>query len=251
MMINSLYQEAHVWYTIPESVQENGILQRLKAILSHDELERHRRFHFPEDRHRYLVSHALVRTTLSKYLDIPPEDWCFSHGDHGRPEIANPGIPPLRFNLTHTTGLAGCVITLSNECGIDAEKVVERHNPSGVANRMFSKTEYQELLQLTGQEHLDYFFERWTLREAYVKARGIGISFPTRKLHFKRTPANDIQIGFHPDIEDREGDWQFELLHPTGEHIAAVAIRLDGENKKTMVTRFADMQELTSCLDYL
>jgi len=242
MLIDSLHQETHAWFTIPESVQDDGILQRLNAILSEEELSRYRRFHFPADRHRYLVSHALVRETLSKYIDIPPADWCFSHGEHGRPEIANPATPALRFNLTHTAGLAACVVTLSDDCGIDAEQIAERHNPAGVAKRMFSEAETRELEQLEGQAYLEHFFNRWTLREAYVKARGIGISFPTRKLTFTVNKDNFVEVSFHPDIEERRDNWHFELLKPTAEHIAAIAIRRNGDIDKKIITRFIDLQ---------
>jgi len=241
MLTHSLHQEAHVWCTVAESGRDDEMLQRLTAILSEEELDRYRRFRFPADRHQYLVSHALVRRTLSSYMDLPPADWHFSHGEHGRPEICNPGIPPLRFNLTHTAGLVCCVVTLEDDCGIDAEKITARHATSGIAQRMFSEAECRELRRLEGQAHLKYFFTRWTLREAYVKARGIGISFPTRKLTFTVNNDNSVEVSFHPDIEDRRDNWQLQLLKPTAEHIAAIAIRRSSEIDKRVVARFIDL----------
>ena len=241
MLQDHLHREIHVWFAHPEHATNPARLDQYRAILSTQETTRYRRFHFPADRHRYLVSHALVRETLSKYIDIPPADWCFSHGEHGRPEIANPATPALRFNLTHTAGLAACVVTLSDDCGIDAEQIAERHNPVGVAKRMFSEAETRELEQLEGQAYLEHFFTRWTLREAYVKALGIGISFPTRKLTFTVNKDNIVEVSFHPDIEDQRDNWHFELLKPTAEHIAAIAIRRNGEVDKKIVTRFIDL----------
>ena len=241
MLQDHLHREIHVWFAHPEHATNSARLDQYRSILSTQETTRYRRFHFPADRHRYLVSHALVRETLSKYIDIPPADWCFSHGEHGRPEIANPATPALRFNLTHTAGLAACVVTLSDDCGIDAEQIAERHNPVGVAKRMFSEAETRELEQLEGQAYLEHFFTRWTLREAYVKALGIGISFPTRKLTFTVNKDNIVEVSFHPDIEDQRDNWHFELLKPTAEHIAAIAIRRNGEVDKKIVTRFIDL----------
>jgi 4'-phosphopantetheinyl transferase len=241
MLQDHLHREIHVWFAHPEHATNSARLDQYRSILSTQETTRYRRFHFPADRHRYLVSHALVRETLSKYIDIPPADWCFSHGEHGRPEIANPATPALRFNLTHTAGLAACVVTLSDDCGIDAEQIAERHNPVGVAKRMFSEAETRELEQLEGQTYLEYFFTGWTLREAYVKALGIGISFPTRKLTFTVNKDNIVEVSFHPDIEDQRDNWHFELLKPTAEHIAAIAIRRNGEVDKKIVTRFIDL----------
>ena len=241
MLIDSLQQETHVWLTIPESVQDDRVVKRLEAILSNEELDRYRRFHFPEDRHRYLVSHALVRNTLSKYIEIQPADWHFSHGKRGRPEIANPDIPPVRFNLTHTAGLAACVVALGQECGIDAEKITERHNPLNVARRMFSEAEYAQLKTLRDREQLEYFFSRWTLREAYVKAKGIGISFPTRKLTFTVESDDSIGVSFHSDIADKNENWKFKLLRPTKQHVTAIAIGRTDKTEKNVVTRFSDV----------
>ena len=234
-------QEAHVWFVVPESITDQQTLDRFLKLLSDDELQQYQRYYFAEDSHRYLVSHAVVRTVLSKYLDIAPADWLFKRSPRGRPEIANPAAPALRFNLTHTAGLAACVVTLADDCGIDAERISERHNPVGVAKRMFSDAESKELEQLEGQAYLEHFFTRWTLREAYVKARGIGISFPTRKLTFTVNRENSVAVSFHPDIEDRRENWQFQLLKPTAEHVAAIAIRRSSETDKTVVARFIDL----------
>lgn len=235
MLIDSLQREAHVWFTVPESVRDDAVLQRLEAVLSDEELGRYRRFHFPEDRHRYLVSHALVREALSHYSDIAPADWCFSRREHGRPEIANPGIPPLRFNLTHTAGLACCIVTLDDDCGIDAEKITARHASTRIAKRMFSEAEYRELQQLQGQQHLEYFFTRWTLREAYVKARGIGIFHPTGMLTFTLAADGSFAVSGDAGIDNnKEALWNFQLLKLSEAHITATALHGIKAGNKTI-----------------
>ncbi len=233
--LERLQHESHVWFTVPESIQDRAILRGFLAMLAEDETQRHNRFHIPEDRHRFLVSHALVRRVLSRYCALAPKEWHFSRSEHGKPEICNPEADGLRFNLTHTAGLAACVVNLSGECGIDAEKVTGRHDPLGVARRMFSQAEYLHQKRLSGQAQLDYFFQRWTLREAYVKARGIGIRFPTRKLFFHVYADDRISVEFDPDIDDCGENWQLQLLRPTARHIAAVAVAHPGEQFKTIV----------------
>lgn len=242
MLIDNLHREAHVCFAIPEAVQDEAILQRLAATLSDEELDKYRRFHFPEDRHHYLVSHALLRMTLSEYADLSPVDWRFSRNEHGRPEIANPDMPPLRFNLTHTDGLVGCIVTLDNDCGIDAEKVTARHATPGIAKRMFSEAEYRELLQLEGHDSLEYFFTHWTLREAYVKARGIGIFFPTHKLTFTVTDRHSVAVSFHPDIGNRQEHWYFRLLDLSDAHVTAIALNSATTVSKNIVVRHCDFQ---------
>jgi 4'-phosphopantetheinyl transferase len=102
---------------------------------------------------------------------------------------------------------------------------------------MFSQAEYLHQKRLTGQAQLEYFFQRWTLREAYVKARGIGIHFPTRKLLFRVAAEDKICVEFDPDIDDRDENWQLELLRPTEHHIAAVAVAHAGPQRKTIIAQ--------------
>jgi len=193
------------------------------------------------DSHHYLVAHTLLRHALSRYVDIPPAGWTFSHGEHGRPEISNPAAAALRFNLTHTTGLVGCVITLDSDCGIDAEAVGDRHNPMGVARRMFSEPERLAMQQLEDAALLDYFYTRWTLREAYVKARGIGIAFPTRKLQFGLDDKENVTVKFDAGLQENACDWQFHLLRPTPDHIAAIAVRSGDRPEKKLLVRTLEL----------
>ena len=186
---------------------------------------------------RAFASPATGTASWSRW-PIAPQHWVFALGDHGKPDIDNPGLPALRFNLTHTAGLAACIVTLGEDCGIDAEYVREREHAAGVARKMFSPAECADLEACSGAAYLQYFFECWTLREAYVKARGIGIAYPTHKLHFSRDGDKAIAVGFHTDIDDNGEDWYFELFRPTTEHIMAVAIH-SHNRKKIIVKPFA------------
>jgi 4'-phosphopantetheinyl transferase len=240
MLFEKLEREAHVWYAHPESVQDISILEHCHSVLSSAEKTRVQRYLFPEDRHRYLISHAFLRNVLSRYLDLPPGDWQFGHNRHGRPHIANPDAPPIGFNLTHTVGLVACIVTDSRECGIDSEKLVERRRSLKIARRMFSETEYRGLQGLEGRKQLEYFFKHWTLREAYVKARGTGIAFPTKKLCFEIKDDANIRISFQAEIDDCNDNWQLQLLHLTPGHITAVAVGRGPKGDKSIVTRFFD-----------
>ena len=229
-----LSREAHVWHVVPESVCDPAILQHFRDILNTEEREKLVRFVRPEDSHHYLVVHALVRSVLSYYTNIAPSDWCFTHGKHGRPEIHPDTGSRLRFNLTHTRGLVACVVTLDVDCGIDAELLCERSNPLGVAKRMFSPPELEALGQREGGDFLDYFYEHWTLREAYVKARGIGISFPTRRLCFN-TEGKKVSVEFDDTVDDCEKNWHFQLIRPNATHIVSLALRSNSDEHKDVV----------------
>ena len=218
--------EAHLWLVKPETIRDSTVLADFRTLLSAEERQQYDRFHFPKDSHQYLVSHAMVRKVLSRYTSLPPAEWRFSRSKHGRPEIANRDVPDIRFNLTHTRGLAACIVTRGSECGIDTEKLDSRHNLTGIAQRMFAAEECLLIEHLSSDEQIEAFFARWTLREAFVKAKGIGISYPTRKLHFEIEDDNTIRLHFDSDL-DENGYWQFRLLRPTGEHITAIALRTD------------------------
>ncbi len=237
-----LQGEAHVWFIRPESVREPAILQRCRDMLDAHEHKQLDRFLAADDSHRYLVSHALVRSVLSRYAGVEPSDLCFEQGPHGRPELVCDHLSPLRFNLTHTPGLAACIVTLDDDCGIDAEQLRNRSNSLGVAKRMFSAPELQQLMRCKGQTFLEYFYEHWTLREAYVKARGIGISFPTRQLHFS-VEQKEVSARFDVTVDDRGDDWHFQLFRPDDTHIAALALRRGPGTNKRIRTRHFDFND--------
>lgn len=238
-LLQQLENEAHVWFSTPEAVTDPGQLAGYRSMLSPEERERQQRFHFEKDRHSFLVSHALVRRVLSTYVDVDPADWQFSAGRHGRPEIAGPtGVPALRFNLTHTAGLTGCLVTLAADCGIDAELISKRGNLLAIAEKMFADSELVALKKLDGRAFLEQFFIFWTLREAYCKALGVGLGFSKKDYTFAAGGDDRVRISFDTQAGDADGRWQFTLLRPGADHMVAVAVRSDGPATRDVVHRF-------------
>lgn len=238
-LLKQLENEVHVWFSSPETVTDQRQLACYKSILSPQERERYQRFYFDKDRHLFLVSHALVRKVLSSYIDIEPSVWQFSGNEFGRPEIASPNLPlSLRFNLTHTPGLAACVVTLDTDCGIDAEELRARGDQTGIAEKMFAAAEQAELKQLEGREFLERFLTYWTLREAYCKALGVGIAHSKKDYSFELESNGRYGIRFEPQSSGSGGRWHFTLLRPGADHMVAVAIRSEGLSGKQVVHRF-------------
>ena len=238
-LLQQLKQEVHVWMTRPEDVTGSNQLQAYQSLLSSDEQERYRRFHFDRDRHHYLVAHALLRKTLSAYVDVDPSAWRFSQNQHGRPEISSPDITPLlRFNLTHTNGLVACVVTLELDCGIDVERLSARGNLMGIADKMFAVSEQQDLMNLDGQAFLERFFTYWTLREAYCKALGVGIAWSKSNYGFVEEGGERWGISFDALSNDESAHWQFVLNKPTTEHLLAVAVRTAELPDKPVIHKF-------------
>lgn len=87
-LLNALKNEAHVWLAFVDKHSDPKLLAWYRDLLSGEERKKHRSFYFPRDRELYLLTHGLVRTTLSRYFKIAPEKWVFTRNRHGRPEIA-------------------------------------------------------------------------------------------------------------------------------------------------------------------
>ena len=237
-LLQQLESEVHVWLATPEAITDPEQLACYAAMLSSEERARQQRFHFEKDRHSFLISHALVRKVLSAYVDVGPADWQFSAGRHGRPEIAGPaGVPALRFNLTHTAGLSGCLVSLDADCGIDAELITRRGDLQRVAGKMFADSERDTLKKLDGRAFLEQFFIFWTLREAYCKALGVGIGFSKKDYAFATGSDGRVRISFDTPA-DSEDHWQFTILRPGTDHLVAAAVRSDGLSGRDVVHRF-------------
>ena len=234
-----LEQQLHLWLTVPEDITDPSILADYQQLLSEEECERQQRFHFEKDRHSYLVSHALVRKVLSMYVDVDPADWEFSTGQFGRPEIAGPaGVPPLRFNLTHTEGLSACLVTLDVDCGVDAERVGGRSKLQAIAEKMFADSELKILAALDGQQYQQQFFSFWTLREAYCKALGTGIGFSKKDYAFELAENGRIELRLDSCKEVPAQRWQFTLLRPALDFLVAVAACRNGPSDKPVIQQY-------------
>ncbi|EYF01262.1 4'-phosphopantetheinyl transferase family protein [Chondromyces apiculatus] len=229
---------AHLWYVFHDDIQDPALLAAYRALMTPEEAERQARFYFPKGRHEHLVTRALVRTTLSRYAPVDPRAWRFIPGDKGRPEIAAPtGIPPLRFNLSHTEGLIACLVTLDTDVGVDVEFIDRPSSTVEIADRFFSPEEVRALHTVPPSGQRDRFFDYWTLKESYIKARGMGLSLPLEQFTFllgDDGPAaasrpmrarDDLRIAFDPRLVDDPESWQFALWSPSERHRMAAAIR--------------------------
>ena len=202
-----------------------------RALLSKDEEERMARLVFERDRRSFLLTRALVRTMLSRYASVPPAGWSFIANVHGRPEILDrpKGVPDLRFNLSHTEGLIACAVTIGREVGVDVEHIGRRLTHD-VAGRFFAPREVNDLKALPDEEQHKVFFDYWTLKEAYIKARGFGLALPLGDFAFKLSPPAPPEITFEPSLDDDPATWQFYQDWPTPQHRMALAVRRDGRD---------------------
>ncbi|MCK5394685.1 MAG: 4'-phosphopantetheinyl transferase superfamily protein [Gammaproteobacteria bacterium] len=238
-LLSRLDDEAHVWVCYPDEIKNLEILQAYRLILSTQENARQQRFRFEQDKHQYLVSHALVRKVLSRYCEIPPEKWVFTTNQHGRPEIASSiDCPALRFNLSHADGMAVCVVTLRKHCGVDVENTERQSRLLPLARRMFAQQELDVLLDTDDDEIGNKFFQYWTLREAYVKALGTGLGGSSKQFYFKvHEQTSVVDICFANDYAENNADWRCVLLEPSEKHQVAVIVQLEQEKSINIISQ--------------
>lgn len=246
--------EVHVWYVRTDHTCTARLLTSCEKVLSADERDRWQRFAFENGRREYLVSHGFLRHVLSHYARMEPAGWRFVRNAYGKPEIAPArGMTTLRslcFNLSHTNGLAACAITRDREIGVDVEDVQRRGREIGdeLIRRCLSPVELESMQQLEAEQRKLAFFDYWTLKEAYLKARGFGLSLPVEGITFhwsSGTPHHGrVHVSFGPEISDHPHNWQFERLTPTTHHKLALAVRrpCEGTDSHVIVKEYHQLE---------
>lgn len=229
--------EAHLWWVRPDDV-DPALLDKGRALLTEAELERVSRFRRAADRRRCLVTRMLVRTTLSRYVDVLPERWRFRANAYGRPEIESP-CASLRFNLSHTDGLVVCLVSCDREVGVDVESTSRTHRGLDVAERYFSPREAATLRATRASAQPDRFLQFWTLKESYIKARGLGLAIPLAAFTFDLPDGMRSSIRLHtePTLGDDPARWQFTLGRMGTGHLVATAVEGRGGPPVVIVRR--------------
>jgi 4'-phosphopantetheinyl transferase len=230
--VKSAESVVHVEVVRQDALAVQRRLPSYARLLSADERQRAERFLQVADRERFVIGRALARTMLSKYAAVRPSDWPFVIDDRGRPHLAaRPGgAPDLRFNLSHTPGLVACAVTVGHEVGVDVEQIGRHLVHDTIPERFFSAREVADLRARPDEEQRVVFFDYWTLKEAYIKARGLGLALPLGHFSFICTTGRAPTIEFAPELHDDPASWQFAQFWPTAEHRMAVAVRRTGQD---------------------
>lgn len=215
--------EAHLHVLDHDAVVDEAVRAACEALLSAEERVRRDRYRVASGRQQQLVARALVRTTLSRYADVAPTDWTFRENRYGRPEIAGPTPGEgLRFSLSHTAGCMALLVHRDEAAGVDVEDTGRITRPEEIADRYFAPAEVEALFTLAPELRRDRFFDYWTLKESYIKARGMGLFIPLEHFAFSFA-AGRIAIGFDARLEDAPARWHFHLYQPAAHHRMAVA----------------------------
>jgi 4'-phosphopantetheinyl transferase len=193
-------------------------------LLSAAERMKHRRFLAEDARVQYLFSRALVRAVLSRYGQVAEDAWQFETNRYGRPHIAEPrNLSDLRFNLSNTTGLIVCGVSQDCEIGVDVENIGRVVDIDALAPTVFAPNELADFRQCSPWERRDRFFAYWTLKEAYIKARGMGLSLPLDAFWFDLSGRSPL-LNVTERCPDDAARWRFYQKFPTADHRLAIAI---------------------------
>jgi 4'-phosphopantetheinyl transferase len=230
--------EVHVWCTFFAEIDDEALLDEYRQLLSEDERSRLWRFAFERDRHRYLVTRALARSVLSRYADVAPAAWLFGENRFGRPQIVNnqPQARDLSFNISHTNSLIVLGLARGRAIGFDTENVSDRTAPFTIAERFFSPEEAAALDALPESHRQRRFFEYWTLKESYIKARSVGLSIPLDACTFRFVGDEHVAMSIRPDVDSgaRWDVWQFSIDR---DYVTAICAERVGPRAPALVVR--------------
>jgi 4'-phosphopantetheinyl transferase len=208
--------EIHVWHAALD--REDPVVCQLESTLSQEEKARADRFHFVNDRKRFVVARGLLRELLGAYLHQAPSSIEFSYGQHGKPTLSGGNsLSGLCFNLSHSANLVVYAIARERNLGIDVEHIRPDSAGDDIALRYFSSLEVNELKMLPPEKRVEGFFNCWTRKEAYLKATGMGlhIALDSFAVNLLAEQAAEFLSGV-------EAKWHLAAYCPAESYVAAV-----------------------------
>lgn len=231
----------HIWTLFTSDVRGAAWLAYCESILSGAERERARRRVSMEDRQMFVLSHGFLRSVLSRYAAMAPQDWVFSVSAHGKPGIANPAHGgSLQFNLSHTRGAVAVAVARGASLGVDIEQVRQDPEAVSLAQRFFSAREAADVCRGTLSERSSTFYRYWTLKEAYLKARGEGLSVPLDQFGFVFQAPDRIGFAAETALDANPSDWRFCHTALAQDHVLSVCVGRQPTQVEAEVLRCID-----------
>jgi len=211
--------EVHVWRVKLDRLEAR--LQELLLTLAEDERSRAGRFYFQRDRDRYVAVRGSLRALLSSYLNRKPGELRFHYGAHGKPALANGSTDDsICFNVSYSDEMALLAFSRGREIGVDIERIRTELAREKIAERFFSLREVDSLFSLPPDTQTEAFFNCWTRKEAYIKARGEGLSLPLETFTVSLVPGEPAAL-----LSTAEpSGWCLRELTPDPSYAAALAV---------------------------
>jgi len=215
--------EVHVWRATLDQTPSQR--QRFFHNLAADEQSRAERFYFERDREHFIVARGVLRAILGGYLNRMPACLSFSYSSHGKPALAGGSDGnAIRFSVSHSGGVALYAVTRGREVGIDIERIRSDLAVAEIAERFFSPREVATLRELPTEAQSQAFFCCWTRKEAYIKARGEGLSLPLDQFDVSLAPGEPAAVLGTQRDPSEASRWSLQELTPAPGFVAALAV---------------------------
>lgn len=216
---------AHIWLLDFRTIDDSQ-LETFKESLSDDELERLDRYSNAELQRKQLITRMGVRSCLSQYSDsIAAKAWEFEHDANGKPMLKAGSGLPLSFNLSHSGDWLVVATTVETQIGVDLQERRYQQPLLDLAERFFHPDEAKALANVADDRQEQQFFRFWTLKEAYLKARGLGIVGGLENARFHLDNNGLVTAELDPTLRDDPKDWQFHHFDLEDDYSLALALR--------------------------
>jgi 4'-phosphopantetheinyl transferase len=214
-------EEVHIWLIKLDTNTFRAM--SWENVLSGDERERARRFRFCRDRTRFSTARGLLRLVLSAYLHADPHTLCFCYSPEGKPSLDGlHASSRVKFNVSHSEGVAVFAVTQDREIGVDVERVRFDFDLDSITERFFSVAEQQTFMAIPASDKPKAFFNCWTRKEAFLKAKGGGLSLPLDQFDVSLLPGQPARLlATRPDTGEAH---RWSLMAPDVGAEYAVAI---------------------------
>jgi len=233
--------DVHVWVRDTERL-DRAALEAMSTVLSPDERARRDRLLVEHARREFIGAHHLVRQALSRYANVAPDAWAFDAEPRGKPFIRHPIVEApadrLTFNLSHARGFVACAIARGRTIGVDVERSDRLSDTEPLARRFFSAVEYDAMAALDADARHARFTLLWTLKEAFLKAIGDGLTRPLSETTFEL--GRDGAIGFTTAIALEPAEWWFAIYRPRSDVFMSVAAHVPGRTGVRVLARSDD-----------
>ncbi|MAD79753.1 MAG: 4'-phosphopantetheinyl transferase superfamily protein [Pirellulaceae bacterium] len=215
--------DVHVWSASVAAYRSRE--SALLGLLADDEIDRANRFVFEKDRLSFVLGRATLRTLLGRCLSKRPQEVQIVANCFGKPELERKA---LFFNTSHSGDVVLIALCRDHEIGVDVERVRHLEEMEQLATKFFSPREVSELRAAPPQQMSAAFFACWTRKEAYVKARGHGLSVPLAEFDVPTSPdsASDWRA-----VQSKDSSrWYVRALPTPGDYFGALAAPVPGLN---------------------
>ena len=212
--------DVHLW----QANLDNHTAEIFESFLSEDELARANRFHFTNDRKHFVVARGILRNLLAAYLGVNCTALQFCYGAQGKPFVLQDDEQQINFNVSHSHGRAVFVFSRGREVGVDIEFIKEDFEADEIAQQFFSRNEMASLRIVNAETKNRAFFDCWTRKEAYIKARGEGLSMPLDEFDVSLIPGDPAALVNNYRDEREVSRWSMQAITAPEGYVGALVV---------------------------